>query len=93
MAKGYEMAALTFDKLTELVRKSVTSVPADRVLQGSDGLTDLGIDSITTLNIIMTAAEEFLLDLDRIEEFSAPPATLGELHGMLVSLAVDRAPA
>ncbi|WP_375411097.1 hypothetical protein [uncultured Bradyrhizobium sp.] len=71
----------------------MTRLPENMRLQGSDGLADLGIDSITTLDIIMTAAEDAALNLDRIEEYSSPPATLGELHQMLISLAEDRASA
>ncbi len=80
------MTTLTFAALDALIRQSVTSVPADRPLHADQPILELGIDSLTTLNLIMTAAEEHGLDLGRLDEFAGAPATLGELHAMLLSL-------
>lgn len=80
------MTMLTFAALDALIRRSVTSVADDRELTPGQPILELGIDSITTLNIIMTAAEEHDLDLARLDEFTGAPATLGELHEMLLSL-------
>lgn len=80
------MNALTFEDLVAIIRQSVTTVAEDRVLTPQDGITELGIDSITTLNIIMTAAEAHELDLTRLEDFTTPPTNLAELHAMLLAL-------
>jgi hypothetical protein len=80
------MTILTFPDLARFVRQSVTSVTGERELTPGDSMAELGIDSIATLNIIVEAAEAHGLDLDALAEDGAPPATLGELHGMLVAL-------
>lgn len=80
------MSTIAFDDLVAIVRRSVTSVPESRVLVGADSIGELGIDSITTLNIIMDAAETYGLDLERLEEFTTAPATLADLHELLGAL-------
>ncbi|MEQ8966357.1 MAG: phosphopantetheine-binding protein [Azospirillaceae bacterium] len=77
---------ISFDALCELVRGAVSTLPAEKSLSESDGLTALGIDSITTLNIVMEAGERFELDLERLDEDTPPPTTLGELRQLLIDL-------
>ena len=80
------MPVFTFQALVDILRDAVTSVPDIRILTGADEMADLGIDSLTTLNVIMAAAETFSLDLDGLEDYPTPPTTLAELHSMLLGL-------
>ncbi len=52
----------------------------------TDQLARLGIDSLSILDIMVTAAEEFGLDLARLDETMALPATVKDLVSILRSL-------
>ncbi len=80
------MPVLTFADLARFVGESVTSVAQGRTLLPGDTMAELGIDSIATLNIIVTAAEAHGLDLDRLSDTGTPPVTLGDLLTMLTAL-------
>ncbi|MBP2314305.1 hypothetical protein [Azospirillum soli] len=87
------MTTVTFDALAELIRRSVTTLPAGHHLSEADQLTDLGIDSLTLLNIIMDAASVHGLDLARLSEDLTPPTTTAGLLDMLNQLVALPAPA
>lgn len=52
----------------------------------TDQLARLGIDSLSILNIMVTAAEEFGLDLARLDETMSLPVTVKDLVSMLRNL-------
>jgi acyl carrier protein len=80
------MHALTLEAVADLIKAAVTSLPPERRLDASERLTDLGIDSITTLNVIVGAVDAFGLDLERLSEETGVPATLGDLLALLHGL-------
>jgi hypothetical protein len=43
----------------------------------------MGLDSLTTINVIVTAAENLGLDLERLDEIAEAPATLGDILAIL----------
>jgi acyl carrier protein len=49
-------------------------------------LSALGIDSLTTINILLAAAGEFGLDLSRLSADTPIPGVLGDLTTLLASL-------
>ena len=57
-----------------------------RDLDESRKLSDLGIDSLTTLNILMSAAEAFGLDLAKLDETASAPVTIRDVMSLLEDL-------
>ncbi|MBZ5521886.1 MAG: hypothetical protein LAP21_06560 [Acidobacteriia bacterium] len=49
----------------------------------------MGLDSLTTINIIVTAAETLGLDLERLDEVTTAPATLGDVLAILNRLQIE----
>ena len=43
----------------------------------------MGLDSLTTINVIVTAAESLGLDLERLDEITEAPATVGDILSIL----------
>lgn len=53
---------------------------------GTDQLSRLGIDSLSILNILITAAEEFGLDIARLDETMPIPVTVNDVAAILRGL-------
>ena len=77
---------LSFDALTQVVRNAVSTLQEGHQFTENDVLSTLGIDSITTLNILVETATRFDLDLEQLSEDAPPPASMGDLYRLLVGL-------
>ena len=51
------MRAITVDEMSDIVRSFLTDGSRPEVIRAGDRLSDLGVDSLTTLNVLLTAAE------------------------------------
>ena len=49
----------------------------------SDSLSEMGLDSLTTINVIVTAADTLGLDLENLEELTEGPSTIGDVMSIL----------
>ena len=61
----------------QIIGSVLRQMPAET--SGEDQLSALGVDSLTMMNVILAAAEQFGLDLERLEETAAPPVTVDDL--------------
>jgi acyl carrier protein len=68
--------------VTILARSAVGIVSADQ-LTGDRQLSELGINSLELLNIIIVVATEHDVDLSRMAEEVVQPRTVGELLTLL----------
>jgi acyl carrier protein len=80
------MAQIALESVIPILRSFVTTMKPDSVPSESDRLSDMGLDSLTTINIIVTAAETLGLDLERLDEATEAPATLGDMLSILSRL-------
>ena len=46
-------------------------------------LSEIGADSLTTISVIVAAAEKFGLNLERLDDTANPPETLGDVVTLL----------
>ena len=72
--------------LSPIVHSFLASDRHPLALNGDDRLAELGIDSLTTLNILMSAAEKFSLDLSRLDETASAPVTVSDVVALLQRL-------
>ena len=81
------MAQIALTDILPVLQSFVTNLKTE--LTASDRLSDMGVDSLTTINIIVTAAETLGLDLERLEEITEAPATISDLISIMNRLQVS----
>jgi hypothetical protein len=80
------MFAVTAEEVVRLVNHFVTR-PGGAVARSlDDRLADLGIDSLTSINILLAAADQFELDLSRLDTSVPIPLAIGDLINLMHSL-------
>lgn len=77
------MAQLGLANLLPILQSFVATMKVDPAPSEADRLSEMGLDSLTTINIIVTAAETLGLDLERLDEVTEPPATIGDMVSIL----------
>jgi acyl carrier protein len=70
--------------INSLLRRSLPAV------SGDERLSALGVDSLTTINVIVAAAEEFGLALEALTETAAAPVTVTDLTSLLRGIGAPR---
>lgn len=77
------MSAVTVDAMGAIVRSFLADGRQPDVIAAGDRLSDLGVDSLTTLNVLLAAAERFGLDLSALDESMDVPDTVGDVVELL----------
>jgi acyl carrier protein len=80
------MPMISTQDVVPIVRSFLATGKESRPISESDQLSELGIDSLTTLNVMLTAAERFGLDLGQLDENMRVPATIGDIVAVLTEL-------
>lgn len=78
------MQPISLAELRPIVESFLAAQAPD--LDESHKLSDLGIDSLTTLNILMSAAQAFGLDLSKLDETTSAPLTIRDVMSLLDDL-------
>jgi SAM-dependent methyltransferase len=79
---------LSLDELIGFIRAATSGITAQKVITAADDLMELGIDSLTMLNVMMNAADAHNLDLTALSEISEAPSTVADLLTLLAGLPV-----
>jgi acyl carrier protein len=79
---------IPLDALIKIIEHTVPGTGTASAVTEDDVLTNIGIDSIANLNIIMEAGEIFNIDLEPLIDEQVTPATVGELRDLLERLPV-----
>jgi acyl carrier protein len=77
------MAQIALENVLPILQSFVGSTKADTTPSEADRLSDMGLDSLTTINVIVSAAETLGLDLERLEDITQAPATIGDILSIL----------
>lgn len=77
------MALIALENVLPILQSFVATMRTDPAPSEADRLSDMGLDSLTTINVIVTAAENLGLDLERLEEVTEAPATIGDVLSIL----------
>ena len=77
---------IPLDALIKIIANTVPGT-GEHVAE-DDVLSNIGIDSIANLNIIMEAGDTFNIDLEPLINEPSTPATVRELHDLLQRLPV-----
>ena len=72
-----KMAQIALEEVLPILRSFVVTMRTDPSPSVDDRLSDMGLDSLTTINVIVTAAETLELDLEKLEEMTEAPSTIG----------------
>lgn len=80
------MPMIRTQDIIPIVRSFLTSGDDERPISEADHLSELGVDSLTTLNVMLTAAEQFGLDLGQLDEDMPIPGTVGDITTLLQQL-------
>lgn len=75
----------TLENLCRIVAQT-PGVSTTRELQATTVLRDLGIDSLSLLNVMLGASTAFGISLKAVREDARVPATVGELFDFLANL-------
>ncbi|MBS0444632.1 MAG: hypothetical protein JSR59_01665 [Proteobacteria bacterium] len=79
------MNPLTLQSLATVLARSAAGIEAAEQLTADRQLSELGINSLELLNIMIAVASDHDIDLSRIAEEMAQPHTVGELLALLRS--------
>jgi acyl carrier protein len=82
-AHRLRMANIALENVLPILQSFLASVKTGPAPSEADRLSDMGLDSLTTINVIVTAAEKLGLDLERLDEITEAPATLGDILSIL----------
>src|ERR1041385_2741668 len=82
-AHRFGMAQIALENVLPILQSFVGSTKADTTPSEADRLSDMGLDSLTTINVIVSAAETLGLDLERLEDITQAPATIGDILSIL----------
>ncbi|HEX7288649.1 MAG TPA: phosphopantetheine-binding protein [Candidatus Angelobacter sp.] len=77
------MAHIALENVLPILKSFLATVEPGPAPSEADRLSDMGLDSLTTINVIVTAAEHLGLDLERLDEITEAPATLGDILSIL----------
>ncbi len=77
------MAQIVIEEVLPILQSFVVTMRTDPVPSSADRLSDMGIDSLTTINVIVSAAETLGLNLEKLEEMTEAPSTIGDLVSIL----------
>jgi acyl carrier protein len=77
------MAHIALENVLPILQSFLATVKTGPAPSEADRLSDMGLDSLTTINVIVTAAENLGLDLERLDEIAEAPATLGDILAIL----------
>jgi acyl carrier protein len=80
------MPMISTQDVVPIVRSFLANGKESGPISESDQLSELGIDSLTTLNVMLTAAERFGLDLGQLDENMRVPVTIGDIVAVLTEL-------
>jgi acyl carrier protein len=80
------MTQIVIEEVLPILQSFVATMRTDRAPSAADRLSDMGIDSLTTINIVVSAAETLGLNLEKLEEITEAPSTIGDLVSILNSL-------
>ena len=80
------MAEIILEEVLPILKSFVVTMRTDPSPSSADRLSDMGVDSLTTINVIVTAAETLGLDLEKLEEMTEAPATIGDVVSILNGL-------
>lgn len=84
------MAEIILEEVLPILKSFVVTMRTDPSPSSADRLSDLGLDSLTTINVIVAAAETLGLDLEKMEEMTEAPATIGDVVSILNRLGDTR---
>jgi acyl carrier protein len=84
------MAQIVLEEVLPILRSFVVTMRTDPSPSADDRLSDMGLDSLTTINVIVTAAETLELDLEKLEEMTEAPSTIGDIVSILNRLGEGR---
>lgn len=77
------MAQVVLEEVIPILQSFVATLGSGPAPSEEDRLSDIGLDSLTTINVIVSAAEKLGLDLERMEEVTEAPATIGDVISIL----------
>ena len=77
------MAQVALENVVPILQSFLANVKTGPALSEADRLSEMGLDSLTTINVIVTAAESLGLDLERLDEITEAPATVGDILSIL----------
>lgn len=77
------MAQVALENVAPILQSFLVNVKTGPALSEADRLAEMGLDSLTTINVIVTAAESLGLDLERLDEITEAPATVGDILSIL----------
>lgn len=83
------MAQIALAEVLPILQPFVPTMKIEPPPSETDQLSEMGLDSLTTINIIVTAAETLGLDLERLDEVTTAPATLGDIVSILNRLQIE----
>lgn len=82
------MTVVRLGDLLPIVQSFVGTFEVGSMENESVRLAEIGVDSLTTVNIIVDAAEKFGLNLERLGENTDAPKTMGDVLALLNRLGV-----
>lgn len=77
------MAEIILEEVLPILKSFVVTMRTDPSPSSSDRLSDIGLDSLTTIHVIVTAAETLGLNLEKLDEMTEAPATIGDVVSIL----------
>jgi acyl carrier protein len=80
------MAQIALENVLPILQSYLGSIKPETTPSEADRLSDMGLDSLTTINVIVSAAETLGLDLERLEDITQAPATIGDILSILNGL-------
>ena len=80
------MTQIVIEEVLPILQSFVATMRTGTAPSAADRLSDMGIDSLTTINIVVSAAETLGLNLEKLEEMTEAPSTIGDLVSILNSL-------
>ena len=84
------MAQIVIEEVLPILQSFVVTMRSEPAPSAADRLSEMGIDSLTTINVIVSAAETLGLNLEKLEEMTEAPSTIGDLVSILNRLGDDR---
>jgi hypothetical protein len=79
------MSEITASRVISLVNSFIPQ-STRTATSHEDILSDLGIDSLTTINILLAGSTEFRLDLTRLDSTVRIPVSIGDLMELMMTL-------
>jgi hypothetical protein len=77
------MAEIVLEEVLPILKSFVETMRTDPSPSSTDRLSDMGLDSLTIINVIVTAAETLSLDLEKLAEMTKAPTTIGDVVSIL----------